>query len=216
MKVVLMGMPGVGKGTQATMLREQLGVPHISTGDILRESVRRGTNLGRRVQGILEAGQLVPDDLMRELISERLRQADARKGFVLDGFPRTSEQVGILDAVLSQLNISLDGVYLLTAPEEEIVRRLGGRRVCPKCSAVFHLETRPPASPGVCDDCGSALVQRPDDTEGVIRDRLRVFAEQTLPIVEIYRRQNLLREIDATGLPAKVAERLQQTLEGVS
>jgi adenylate kinase len=216
MKVVLMGMPGAGKGTQAAILGEQFGVPHISTGDILREAVRQGTTLGRRVKGIMEAGQLVPDELMRELIAERLRQADARVGFVLDGFPRTTAQVDILDSVLSQLSISLDGVYLLVATEEELVRRLAGRRVCPKCSVVFHLETRLPESPGVCDDCGSALVQRPDDMEEVILDRLRVFAEQTLPVVETYRRRNLLQEVDAAGLPAQVAERLQQTLEGVS
>lgn len=207
-----MGMPGVGKGTQATVLRELLGVPHVSTGDILREAVRAGTALGRRVSGILESGQLVSDDLMRELIAERLVQDDAREGFILDGFPRTQEQVTILDGVLARLSISLDAAYVLTAPEEEIVRRLGGRRVCPKCSEVYHLETKPPTSAGVCDGCGSALVQRADDSEAVIRDRLRVYADQTLPVAATYRERGLLQEIDASGSPETVAGRLKQTV----
>jgi adenylate kinase len=206
-------MPGVGKGTQAALLREYLGVPHISTGDILREAVREGTTLGRRVKGLLEAGDLVPDGMMGELIEGRLRQSDARGGFVLDGFPRTVEQVVILDRVLGQLGIELDGVFLLSASEREIVRRLSGRRVCPSCATVFHLETHPPASAGVCDGCGSALVQRPDDTEAVIMDRMGVYAERTLPVAETYRGRSLLREIDASGTPDEVAERLRCRLE---
>lgn len=212
MNVVLMGMPGVGKGTQAALLRNTLSVPHVSTGDILREAVRTGSALGRKVQGVLEAGQLVPDELMGDLIVDRLGQNDARAGFILDGFPRTRAQVEILDRVLGQLGIGLDGVYLLTAPEDEIVRRLSGRRVCPHCSAVFHIEGKPPSSPGVCDDCGSALVQRPDDGEEVVRDRLSVYREQTLPIAQVYEDKNLLREIDGTGAPRAVFERLRQSL----
>ena len=142
-----MGMPGVGKGTQAAFLRSGLGWPHVSTGDILRQAVREGTSLGRRVKGSLDSGQLVSDELMGELIVERLGQSDAREGFILDGFPRTKEQVAILDAVLERLGISLDGVLLLTAREDEIVRRLLNRRVCPKCQAVFHLENHPRSPP---------------------------------------------------------------------
>jgi adenylate kinase len=205
-------MPGVGKGTQATVLQGLLGVPHVSTGDILREAVRAGTALGRKVSGILESGQLVSDELMRELIAERLAQDDAREGFILDGFPRTQEQVRILDSVLAQLSISLDAVYVLAAPEDEIVRRLGGRRVCPKCSEVYHLETKSPASAGVCDGCGSALVQRADDSEAVIRDRLRVYADQTLPVAAIYRDRGLLHEVDAAGSPETVAGRLKKAV----
>lgn len=207
-----MGMPGVGKGTQATVLQNLLGVPHVSTGDILRDAVRAGTALGHEVSGILESGRLVSDDLMRELIAERLGQDDVREGFILDGFPRTQEQVNILDGVLAQLSISLDAVYVLSAPEDEIVRRLGGRRVCPKCSEVYHLETKPPASAGVCDGCGSALGQRADDSEAVIRDRLRVYADQTLPVAATYRERGLLQEIDATGSPETVAGRLKKTV----
>ena len=207
-----MGPPGVGKGTQAAFLKSDLGVPHVSTGDILRKAVREGSALGRRVKGTLDSGQLVSDQLMAELIVERLGRSEAREGFILDGFPRTKEQVAILDTVLEQLGITLDGVLLLTAEEEEVVRRLVNRRICPKCRAVFHLENKLPASPGVCDDCGSALVQRPDDTESVIRDRLRVYSEQTLPAAESYRERGLLREIDAVGTPEAIAGRVREAL----
>ncbi len=208
-----MGMPGVGKGTQAALLRERTGLPHVSTGDILREAVRVRSPVGRRVKGVLESGKLVSDDLMRELIVERLQRPDAQEGFILDGFPRTEKQVEVLDGVLKELDIVLDGVYVLTASEAEIVERLSGRRVCPRCSAVFHLETRLPSAPGVCDDCGSALVQRPDDTEAVIRERLRVFADQTRPALESYARRGLLREIDASGCPESIARELGQAVE---
>ncbi len=207
-----MGPPGVGKGTQAAFLKSDLGVPHVSTGDILRQAVREGSSLGRRVKGTLDSGKLVSDELMAELIVGRLGRSDAREGFILDGFPRTKEQVAILDTVLERLGITLDGVLLLTANEEEVVRRLVNRRVCPKCLALFHLENKPPASPGICDDCGSALVQRPDDTESVILDRLRVYSGQTLPVAESYRERALLREIDAAGTPEAIARRVRQAL----
>jgi len=168
--------------------------------------------LGRRVKGTLDSGRLVPDKLMADLMGERLGQGDAQEGFILDGFPRTKEQVAILDTVLDRLGIALDAVLLLSVDEQEVVRRLVNRRVCPKCLAVFHLENRPPASPGVCDDCGSALVQRPDDTESVIRERLRVYSEQTLPAAESYRERDLLREIVASGTPEVIAQRVQAAL----
>lgn len=212
MNIVLMGMPGVGKGTQATLLKEALGVPHISTGDILREAVREGSRLGRKVKTTLEAGELVSGDVMGELISERLGRSDAREGFILDGFPRTREQMDLLDRVLDGLAMKLDAVHVLVASEEEIVRRLGGRRVCPKCTAVYHIETQPPRSAGVCDSCGSALVQRPDDNDETIRGRLRVFYEETLPLVELYEQRGLLRKTDAGGEPQQVADRLRQAL----
>lgn len=213
MRIVLMGMPGAGKGTQATRLVGELGVVHVSTGDILREAVHSGSALGRKVRGVLDSGALVPDDVMGELIADRLGRKDAADGFVLDGFPRTLQQVTTLDAVLDRLGVGLDLVYLLTAPETEIVRRLTGRRVCPSCGALFHLEQRPPSSAGVCDECSSALVQRQDDTESVIRERLRIFNEQTLPIAEAYRQRSLLREIDGTGDPQDVFGRLRRELD---
>lgn len=203
-----MGMPGVGKGTQAARLSEALQVPHVSTGDILREAVRQGSALGKRVKSYLDSGRLVPDELMGELIRERLDRADAGNGFLLDGFPRTVEQVAILDGVLAKLGVALDRVFLLAAPEREIVRRLTGRRVCPSCGTVFHLENRPPRSAGTCDRCESALVQRPDDTEQVIHERLDVYLEQTEPVTALYRERGLLHEIDASGHPDAVFDRM--------
>ena len=212
MRVVLIGPPGGGKGTQASQLKALLGVPHVSTGDILREAVQAGTPLGRRVKSFVESGQLVPDDIMGELIAQRLSRPDARAGFVLDGFPRTLEQVGILDAVLARLGVVLDRVFVFRAPEAEIVRRLAGRRTCPHCGAVFHVDSRPPRSAGVCDVCGSALVQRADDAEEVIRQRLRVYGEQTLPVTAAYAERGLIQEVDGSGEPEAVYARLQTGL----
>jgi len=211
MRIVLMGMPGVGKGTQALRLKAETGAVHLSTGDILREAVQAGSDLGRRAKDYMESGALVPDELMGELIGARL-DSRTRTSFILDGFPRTLEQVRILDAVLARAEIELDGVYLLSAPEEEIVRRLSGRRVCPHCGAVFHLESHPPQAAGVCDACGAALAQRPDDAEEVIRERLRVYREQTLPLAAEYRGRGLLHEVDGTGGPDEVFSRLQREL----
>jgi adenylate kinase len=212
MRIVLMGMPGVGKGTQAARLKEASGAAHVSTGDILREAVRAGTALGRRVEAILGAGELVPDELMAELIAERLDRQDARAGFVLDGYPRTAEQVTNLDAILRRVGMELDGVVLLVAPQEEIVRRLSGRRVCPACARVYHVETSPPRQTGVCDGCGSALVQREDDTERVIGGRLEVFRRHTRPVADLYRQRGLLREVDATGEPQAVFGRVREAV----
>lgn len=209
-----MGPPGVGKGTQAVYLRERLGVPHVSTGDLLRAAVQEGTPLGRKAKGYMESGQLVPDSLIGDLLSQRLARSDAGVGFVLDGFPRTVEQVGILDGVLEGLGVGIDRVAILTAPEAEIVRRLSGRRTCPGCGAVYHVDSRPPESAGVCDACGSALVQRPDDAEDVIRERLRVYLAQTLPVAGTYRERGLLVEVDGSGNPEDVRRRLEREIAG--
>ena len=204
-----MGMPGVGKGTQASRLREALGGIHVSTGDMLREAVQAGTPLGQRVRGYLEQGILVPDEVVGDVIATRLARPDAAGGFILDGFPRTVAQVEILDRVLERLRTAIDAVILIAAPRREVVSRLTGRRVCPKCLAVYHVDNRPPRSPGVCDHCGQALVQRPDDTEPVILERLEVFERQTRPVAEIYRERGLLQEVDGTGEPDRVFERLR-------
>ena len=208
-----MGPPGVGKGTQAEQLQRLLGVPHVSTGNILRAAMgQQGSPLGERVRAFVESGRLVPDALMGDLIAERLERKDAGDGFILDGFPRTLEQVSILEGVLSRLGLTLDRVLMLTVPEAEIVRRLSGRRTCPSCGAVFHLESRPPKVPAVCDVCGAALVQRPDDKEAVIRDRLKVYSDQTLPVAEAYRGKGVLVEIDGSGEVDDVKARLQAGL----
>jgi len=208
-----MGPPGVGKGTQAAQLQALLGVPHVSTGNILRVAIQQdGSPLGFEVRRFVESGRLVPDGLMGDLIAERLERKDSAAGFILDGFPRTLEQVDILDGVLGRLGLELDRVLMLKVPEAEIVRRLSGRRTCPKCGSVFHLESRPPVATGVCDACGSALVQRPDDTEQVIRERMKVYADQTLPVAEAYRTRGLLIEIDGFGEVDAVRARLTSDL----
>jgi adenylate kinase len=213
MRVVLMGPPGVGKGTQAEQMQALLGVPHVSTGNILRAAIQQeGSPLGKKVRGFVDSGKLVPDDLMGDLIAERLERKDAGAGFILDGFPRTLAQVSILDGVLSKLGMGLDKVLKLVVPENEIVRRLSGRRTCPQCGAVFHLESRQPAAPGVCDVCGSALVQRPDDREQVIRERMKVYADQTLPVADAYRSRGVLVEIDGFGGVDTVRDRLRSGL----
>ena len=213
MKVVLMGPPGVGKGTQAEQMQKVLGVPHVSTGNILRAAMgQEGSPLGENVRGFVESGRLVPDGLMGDLIGERLDRKDAANGFILDGFPRTLHQVSILEDVLSRLGLSLDRVLMLVVPETEIVKRLSGRRTCPSCGSVFHVESRPPAVPGVCDACGAALVQRPDDREEVIRDRMKVYADQTLPVAQAYRAKGILVEVDGLGEVDDVRARLNAGL----
>jgi adenylate kinase len=209
MRIVLMGMPGVGKGTQAIRLAKADGTLHVSTGDMLRDAIQAGSQLGARVKQYLDSGTLVADDLIGEVIAERLGRRDADSGFILDGFPRTMEQVQILDRVLADLGVKLDGVYLLSASEDEIIRRLSGRRICPGCAEVYHVDTRPPGSAGVCDRCGSALVQRTDDTESVIRERMQVFKNQTLPVVDTYRSRGLLHEIDGSGEPETIFASLE-------
>jgi adenylate kinase len=174
-----------------------------------------GSTLGSEVRKFVENGRLVPDGLMGDLIAERLERKDAANGFILDGFPRTLEQVAILDGVLGRLGMELDRVVMLNVPEAEIVRRLSGRRTCPECGAVFHLESRPAAVEDVCDACGSKLIQRPDDTEQVIRERMKVYAEQTLPVAAAYRSRGLLIEIDGLGEIDAVRSRLSSGMERV-
>lgn len=212
LNLILTGPPGSGKGTQAKRLVEKFGIPQISTGDILREAVHDGTALGKKVRPYLDAGQLVPDELMADLVAERLARPDARGGFILDGYPRTLEQVAALDRSLGRLGATLDRVFVLTAEESEVVRRLSGRRVCPNCGALYHVDSRPPSAAGVCDACGSALVQRPDDQEDVVRRRLQVYRLQTLPVLEAYRGRGIQVELDGGGEADAVYERLKKGL----
>ncbi|PYT06192.1 MAG: adenylate kinase [Acidobacteria bacterium] len=213
MRLVFLGPPGVGKGTQAERIRAELDIPHLSAGDMLREAVRRGTEGGRKARAIMERGELVPDALIGEMIAEKLRALEGTKGFLLDGYPRNTAQVEALDAVLASLNARLDKALLLVAPEEEILRRLTLRRSCPSCGAVYHLAHRPPRGVGVCDACGARLVQRSDDTEEVVRSRLAVYRRQTAPIVEIYRRRGILAEVDGIGSADEVAARIRRALQ---
>ena len=211
LNLILMGPPGAGKGTQASRLSQQLGVPAISTGDMLRDEVRRGSLLGRDASDYMERGALVPDALIIAIIEARLRRPDCRAGFILDGFPRTVGQAEALDRALSGLGWSLHRVGNLTVPRDEVLRRLTGRRTCRDCSTPYHIALAPPSRQDVCDQCGGTLLQRDDDREAVIAARLDVYATQTAPLIEYYRARGLLAEIDGRGnhedvLSALVAE----------
>lgn len=199
MRVVFLGPPGAGKGTQARRAAVRWGVPQIATGDMLREAVAAGTPLGQQARAHMDAGGLVPDDVIVGLVGERLAQPDAGKGFVLDGFPRTEAQVRALDALLAEHGVALDRVVLFDIADAEILRRLTGRRVCRPCGRNYHLEFSRPASSGLCDACGGELVQRTDDEEGTVRRRLSVYDRDTRPVIEHYRRRGLVRSIPAEG-----------------
>ncbi|HUP65634.1 MAG TPA: adenylate kinase [Thermoanaerobaculia bacterium] len=213
MQVILLGSPGSGKGTQAKRLSATWGVPHISTGDILREAVREGTELGRKAEPIMKAGGLVPDELMIGIIGERLGQPDAAKGWLLDGFPRTVAQAEKLDAMAAGNGSKETRVVHLLVPDEVIVQRIAARRSCPGCGAVYHLENQPPSAAGICDSCGKKLVARPDDTEEAVRKRLEAFQRQTMPVVDHYEAKGWLREVDGLGAVDEVFERIKETLE---
>lgn len=199
MRVILLGPPGAGKGTQAQRLTQTLGIPQVSTGDILRAAVAAGTPLGREAKATMDQGALVPDGVVIGIIRERLAAPDCARGYILDGFPRTAAQAEALGETLQALGTPLTAVFSITVGPEELVRRLSGRRTCGNCGAAYHLETAPPRRAGLCDRCGGALLQREDDREETIRKRLAVYREQTAPLVAYYRGRGLLREVDGRG-----------------
>jgi adenylate kinase len=204
--LILLGAPGSGKGTQAAYLKERFGLVHISTGDILRAEVKAGSDLGLAAQGFMERGELVPDDLIVSMMEVRLAELGTTTGYVLDGFPRTVAQAAALDAMLSRIDHTLDAVVTLDVADEELIRRLTGRRVCSVCNAVFHVDTMKPKVDGICDVCGGALIQRKDDQLDAITNRLRVYQVQTEPLIKYYSDLEKLVRIDGTiGVP-EVAE----------
>ncbi len=213
MRLILLGPPGAGKGTQAKRLIERYGIPQISTGDILRAAVREGTELGRKAKQYMDAGQLVPDEVVIGIIRERLKEADCAKGFILDGFPRTVPQAEALKSVLAELGQALDHVVSIEVPDEDLVERLTGRRTCRSCGAMYHIKFSPPKQEGICDRCGGELYQRDDDREETIRARLKVYHEQTAPLVEFYEREGLLRRIDGVGSVDEIYRRILGVLE---
>ena len=215
MKLIFIGPPGSGKGTQAKRLAARHGVPHISTGDMLREAIADGTELGRQAAPIMASGALVSDDLMLGIIDERLAKADAQRGFILDGFPRTLVQAEKLDTIVGNGSGNGAGglrVLQLLVPDETIVKRISLRRSCPTCGAIYHLESAPPAVDTVCDREGAELIARPDDNETAVRKRLEAFHRQTLPVATYYKSKQLLREVDGVGPVDEVFERIEKSL----
>ncbi len=209
MNIVLMGPPGAGKGTQAKRIAHKYNIPHISTGDMLREAVAAGNDLGLKVKEIMEKGLLVPDTLMIGLVKERLSRGDARNGFILDGFPRTVEQAGALDEMLEELDRKVDVVLLVNSSEEVVVDRISSRRVCPKCGKVYNLLTIKPHIDGLCDVDGSELVQRDDDLPETVRSRYRVYVEKTAPVIDYYSNSEVFfLDIDGSGNIDEVVEEI--------
>lgn len=210
--IILLGAPGAGKGTHATFLKEKYQIPHISTGDILRSHLGRATELGKKAKSYMESGQLVPDQLVIDMVADRLKERDVQNGFILDGFPRTVEQAKALDQILSDLKININFAFDFDASEDVIVERLSGRRSCPKCGAVYHVRNIPPKKQGICDKCGAALTQRKDDEEATVRKRLEVYRKQTAPLIDFYTKRNLLHKLDANlnveTLQKELAKRL--------
>jgi adenylate kinase len=211
-RVILLGPPGAGKGTQATRIAERYGIPHISTGDILRANVRGGTSLGQEAKRFMDAGDLVPDEVIMGMVADRLGQPDAEAGFLFDGFPRTVPQAEALEGMLIDRAAPLDAVLRLAVPQDEVVRRLTGRRTCSGCGRIFHQVFDPPTEPDRCDDCGGELTQRDDDTEAVVLNRLEVYRSQTQPLEHFYWERGLLRDVEAVGPPEEVSERAAQVL----
>ncbi|MBE5859167.1 MAG: adenylate kinase [Butyrivibrio sp.] len=198
MKIIMLGAPGAGKGTQAKMIADKYQVPHISTGDIFRANIKNGTELGKKAKEFMDKGQLVPDELTVEILLDRVAQDDCKNGYVLDGFPRTIPQADVLDKELTKLGDKVDYAINVDVPDDNIVKRMSGRRACLKCGATYHIEHIPPKKEGICDTCGSELVQRDDDKPETVLNRLKVYHDQTQPLIDYYTNKNILKTVDGT------------------
>ena len=198
MKIIMLGAPGAGKGTQAQMIADKYNIPHISTGDIFRANIKNGTELGKKAKEYMDKGLLVPDELTVQLLLDRVANEDCKNGYVLDGFPRTIPQADVLDSELTKLGDKVDYAVNVDVPDENIVHRMSGRRACLKCGATYHIEHIPPKTEGICDKCGSELVLREDDKPETVQNRLAVYHEQTQPLIDYYDKKNILKTVDGT------------------
>ena len=198
MKLIMLGAPGAGKGTQAKRIAAKYGIPHISTGDIFRANIKNGTELGKKAQTYMDQGLLVPDELVCDLVVDRIQQSDCEKGYVLDGFPRTIPQAEALTAALEKLGTGIDYAINVEVPDANILNRMGGRRACLGCGATYHVEFNPPKQEGVCDTCGAELVLRDDDKPDTVLNRLKVYHEQTQPLIDFYTEKGVLHTVDGT------------------
>ena len=212
MRLVILGAPGAGKGTQAVKLSEKLKVPHISTGDIFRHNIKTGTPLGKMAKEYIDKGALVPDDVTIGIVKDRLSQADCTDGYILDGFPRTIPQAESLDAVLLDMSVSLDYVVDIIVPDSEIIKRLSGRRVCPACNMSYHIHFGPPKKDGICDACGASLMQREDDREATVLNRLETYHRQTEPLIGYYKGKGKLLAVEGQDKISDTAAEMLKVL----
>jgi len=212
MKIIMLGAPGAGKGTQAIKIAETYGIPHVSTGDIFRANIKAGTELGRKAKSFMDAGGLVPDDVTIGMLLDRIHEEDCKNGYVLDGFPRTIPQAESLTGALSKENGNVDYAVNIDVPDENIINRMNGRRACLNCGATYHVQYMPPKQEGICDTCGSKLVLRDDDRPETVSKRLRVYHEQTQPLIEYYKKAGILKEVDGTQDMNKVFEDIRTIL----
>ena len=212
MKIIMLGAPGAGKGTQAKLMADKYEIPHISTGDIFRANIKEGTELGKKAKTYMDQGLLVPDELTVKILLDRVAQADCENGYVLDGFPRTIPQAEVLDKALTELGDKIDYAIDVNVPDENIIKRMSGRRACLACGATYHIEHIPPKKEGVCDRCGEALVLRDDDKEETVKNRLNVYHEQTQPLIEYYTGKGILKEVDGTVPMDQVFEAITDIL----
>ena len=212
MKIIMLGAPGAGKGTQAEKICAKYNIPHISTGDIFRANIKNNTELGQKAKSYMDQGLLVPDELVVELVADRITQDDCAKGFVLDGFPRTIPQAEALDAALEKMGTSMDYAIDVDVPDQNIINRMSGRRACLDCGATYHIVTIPTKVEGICDTCGSKVVLREDDKPETVQKRLEVYHAQTQPLIEYYKKQNVLRTVDGTQPMDEVFEAIVDIL----
>jgi len=212
MKIIMLGAPGAGKGTQAKMIADKYTIPHISTGDIFRANIKNGTELGMEAKKYMDNGQLVPDELTVRILLDRVAQADCKNGYVLDGFPRTIPQAEVLDNELTKMGDKIDYAINVDVPDENIVNRMSGRRACVNCGATYHLIHIPPKQQGICDKCGSELILRDDDAPETVLKRLGVYHEQTQPLIDFYSKKNVLKTVDGTVDSADVFKQITDIL----